>query len=49
MERYRTLMPVRMTVSAKQPQADGVFVEIDEETGKAICIERIQQAVELGK
>jgi metallophosphoesterase (TIGR00282 family) len=47
LERYKTLMPVRMTVSAKQPQVDGIFVEIDEETGKALKIERIQQAVEL--
>jgi metallophosphoesterase (TIGR00282 family) len=47
LERYRTLMPVRMTVSARQPQADGMFAEIDEESGKAVRIERIQQPVEL--
>ncbi|MDR1304589.1 MAG: TIGR00282 family metallophosphoesterase [Verrucomicrobiales bacterium] len=45
LERYRTLLPVKMTVSAAQPQADGVFVEIDEETGKALRVERIQQKV----
>ncbi len=45
LERYRTLMPVRMTVTGKQPQVDGVFIEIDESTGKALRIERIQEAV----
>ena len=46
LERYKTLLPVRMTVSCKQPQVDGVFIEIDEATGKAVRMERIQQAVE---
>ena len=46
LERYKTLLPVRMTVSAKQPQVDGLFVEIDEASGKALRMERIQQAVE---
>jgi metallophosphoesterase (TIGR00282 family) len=49
LERYRTLLPVRMTVSGKQPQADGVFVEIDEETGRALQIKRIQLSVEFSQ
>ncbi|MDR1146896.1 MAG: TIGR00282 family metallophosphoesterase [Verrucomicrobiales bacterium] len=49
LERYKTLLPVKMTISGDQPQADGIFVEIDEETGKATRLERIQQAVEFVK
>lgn len=42
LERSRTLMPVRMTVTSGLCQADGVFVEIDESNGKAVAIERFQ-------
>jgi len=45
LERYRTLMPVRMTVSSKQLQVDGVVVEIDDSSGKALSIQRIQKPV----
>lgn len=41
-ERNYNLMPVRMHIESNDVQADGVFVEIDENTGRALGIERIQ-------
>lgn len=46
LERYRNLMPVRHTVAKTGLRANGVVVEIDESTGRAQDIQRIQYAVE---
>jgi len=40
--KYRTLLPGRFYIARKGLQADGVYVEIDENTGHATKIERIQ-------
>jgi hypothetical protein len=40
--KYKTLMPGRFHICAEGLQADGVFVELDDATGKAQRIERIQ-------
>jgi metallophosphoesterase (TIGR00282 family) len=42
LERYRTQLPVRMPLARGGLQADGVVVDIDESTGKALSIERLQ-------
>lgn len=47
LERYTTLMPVRMTVTSGDLQADGALIEIDEATGNASAITRIQHPVKL--
>lgn len=47
MQRYRNQMPIRMSISSAQLQVDGVCIEIDEDTGKATGIERIQMGVDL--
>jgi len=45
-ERNLTSMPVRMKLARGGVQADGILVEVDEATGKATRIERIQEKVE---
>lgn len=45
LERFRTLMFQRMPVAKGDLQADGVFIEVNEESGKATRIERIQQKI----
>ncbi|MEM6883584.1 MAG: TIGR00282 family metallophosphoesterase [Verrucomicrobiota bacterium] len=44
-ERNQTSMPVRMKLAKKGVQADGIFVEVDDATGKAVRIERFQEKV----
>ncbi|HLH79662.1 MAG TPA: TIGR00282 family metallophosphoesterase [Chthonomonas sp.] len=43
LERFRTLLPVRMEVAEGPAQLSGVLVELDTETGKAHRIHRIQR------
>ena len=45
LQKYRTLMPNRFYIAREGLQADGVFVEADDLTGRAIRIERIQEKV----
>jgi metallophosphoesterase (TIGR00282 family) len=45
LQRCRDLMPVRMAIATGGLQADGVFVEMDDTTGKAVSIERIQYSI----
>ncbi|MGF1677659.1 MAG: TIGR00282 family metallophosphoesterase [Candidatus Methylacidiphilales bacterium] len=45
LERNRTQMPVRMKLATGGVQADGIFVELDDASGLALRIERIQEAV----
>ncbi|MEM9445920.1 MAG: TIGR00282 family metallophosphoesterase [Verrucomicrobiota bacterium] len=47
-DRFLTLMHSRMPVATSGNQADGVMLEIDDDTGKAISIQRIQESVEDG-
>ncbi|MEM1158759.1 MAG: TIGR00282 family metallophosphoesterase [Verrucomicrobiota bacterium] len=44
-ERNRTSMPVRMKLAQQGVQADGILVEVDENTGQATRIERFQEKV----
>src|ERR1700744_1164119 len=46
-QKYRTLLPNRFYIAREGLQADGVFVEADPATGKALRIERIQQKITL--
>lgn len=47
LQRCRNLLPVRMAIATGGLQADGVFVEINDNTGKAVYIERFQHPVML--
>lgn len=49
MQRYRSQMPIRMSITDAHTQVDGVCIDIDEETGKATSIERIQMPVDLSR
>ncbi|QSR87781.1 TIGR00282 family metallophosphoesterase [Candidatus Methylacidiphilum infernorum] len=40
--RYTTLLPTKFILATENPRADGIFIDIDEESGKAKKIERIQ-------
>ena len=42
-DRFRTLMPVKMHLATGGIQLDGVVIDVDEETGKATAIQRIQR------
>ena len=44
-QKYRTLMPNKFYIAREGLQADGVFVEADDLTGRALRIERIQEKV----
>jgi calcineurin-like phosphoesterase len=44
-QKYRTLLPNRFYIAREGLQADGVFVEADSITGRALRIERIQEKV----
>lgn len=44
-KRFETLMPMRMPIATEGMQVDGVLLDFDEATGKAISIERIQKPV----
>ena len=46
LQKYRTLLPNKFHIAREGLQADGVFVEADPATGKALRIERIQQKIE---
>ncbi|MCK4502168.1 MAG: YmdB family metallophosphoesterase, partial [Desulfuromonadales bacterium] len=43
-QRFMTQMPVRYEIAKKDPVLCGVVASIDESTGKAIGIERVQVA-----
>jgi metallophosphoesterase (TIGR00282 family) len=45
LQKYRTLLPNKFYIAREGLQADGVFVEADDVTGRALRIERIQQKV----
>lgn len=47
--RFRTLMPARMVITGQQPQVDGVVIDVEEHTGRATSIERIQHQVVLAE
>ncbi len=42
LERMRTQMPVRMTIASGGLQVDGVVIDIDDTTGRATAISRLQ-------
>jgi hypothetical protein len=42
MERFLTQLPVRYEVAKKEPMLCAVLVTVDETTGRAIAIERVQ-------
>ena len=46
LQKYRTLLPNKFYIAREGLQADGVFVEADPATGKALRIERIQLKIE---
>ncbi|MEM6822915.1 MAG: TIGR00282 family metallophosphoesterase [Verrucomicrobiota bacterium] len=45
-ERNQTLMPVRMKLATGMLQVDGIVVDLDSETGRALKIERLQESVD---
>ena len=47
LQKYRTLLPNKFYIAREGLQADGVFVEADNATGRALRIERIQQKITL--
>ncbi|HUB65913.1 MAG TPA: TIGR00282 family metallophosphoesterase [Candidatus Methylacidiphilales bacterium] len=47
LQKYRTLLPNKFYIAREGLQADGVFVEADEVTGRAIRIERFQEKVKI--
>jgi hypothetical protein len=42
-DRFKTLMPMKMHLASGGVQVDGVVIDVDEATGKATAIERIQR------
>jgi metallophosphoesterase (TIGR00282 family) len=46
-QKYRTLLPNKFYIAREGLQADGIFVEADPATGRAIFIERIQEKITL--
>jgi 2',3'-cyclic-nucleotide 2'-phosphodiesterase len=46
LQKYRTLLPNKFYIAREGLQADGVFVEADPATGRALRIERIQMKIE---
>jgi metallophosphoesterase (TIGR00282 family) len=46
LHKYRTLLPNKFYIAQGGLQADGLFVECDDATGKALKIERIQLKIE---
>src|SRR5471032_1720485 len=46
-QKFRTLLPNKFYIAREGLQADGIFVEADPDTGRALRIERIQQKVTL--
>jgi metallophosphoesterase (TIGR00282 family) len=47
LQKYRTLLPNKFYIAREGLQADGVFVEADEASGRAVRIERFQEKVKL--
>jgi metallophosphoesterase (TIGR00282 family) len=47
LQKYRTLLPNKFYIAREGLQADGVFVEACDVTGRALRIERIQQKVKV--
>lgn len=47
LQKYRTLLPNKFYIAREGLQADGVFVEADPASGRALRIERIQEKVML--
>jgi metallophosphoesterase (TIGR00282 family) len=45
LQKYRTLLPNKFHIAREGLQADGVFVEADGATGRALRIERIQEKI----
>jgi len=45
-EKFLTQRPVRFEVAKKDPWLCGVLIEVDEKTGRALKVERIQQATD---
>ncbi len=48
-QKYRTLLPNKFYIAREGLQADGVFVEADDLTGRALRIERIQEKVKVAE
>jgi metallophosphoesterase (TIGR00282 family) len=46
-QKYRTLLPNKFYIALEGLQADGIFVEADAATGRALRVERIQEKVRL--
>jgi len=46
-QKYRTLLPNKFYIAREGLQADGVFVEADPASGRAVRIERIQEKISL--
>ena len=46
LERFITQIPIRFKVAHEEPWINGVWVEIEENTGRALGIERIKERVE---
>jgi calcineurin-like phosphoesterase len=46
-QKYRTLLPNKFYIARGGLQADGIFVECDPASGKALRVERIQQKITL--
>ena len=47
LQKYRTLLPNKFYIAREGLQADGVFVEADPASGRALRIERIQEKITL--
>jgi metallophosphoesterase (TIGR00282 family) len=47
LQKFRTLLPNKFYIAREGLQADGIFVEADPATGRALRVERIQQKVVL--
>ena len=45
-ERFLTQLPVRFDVAKKEPILCGLLVEVDEETGRAVAVERVRELVD---
>jgi metallophosphoesterase (TIGR00282 family) len=46
LQKYRTLLPNKFYIAREGLQADGVFVEADPVTGRALRVERIQRKID---
>ncbi|MDZ4183333.1 MAG: YmdB family metallophosphoesterase, partial [Candidatus Cloacimonadaceae bacterium] len=46
LEKFRTSVPMRYEVSDRGLQINAVYIEIDNASGKALCIKRIRRLIE---